>query len=287
MTIATVGRKPVDPQTAPLGLLLVGTVLAVLFVGINFAFPDLAPTGIPTIVTRAVIHAAILGGLWLGLLRTDFWPGRRAAVWLAIAVPFTLWLAVVWDIAISGGFQPIPGLVRIPRLPIAIFAPVIVGVLLLTFSKRIGTLLDAMPASWLVGLQVYRVFGGIFLVAWTRGTAPGVFALPAGIGDLLTGIAALSVAGLVPSRSPNGWRAAMMWNLFGLADFAIAITTGALSSPGPLQILNLDGPVSQVGAYPTVMIPAFGVPSSILLHALSIRQLLRIRKRARSGPSIA
>ena len=59
MTIATVGRKPVDPQTAPLGLLLVGTVLVVLFVGINFAFPDLAPTGIPTIVTRAVIHAHV------------------------------------------------------------------------------------------------------------------------------------------------------------------------------------------------------------------------------------
>jgi hypothetical protein len=29
------------------------------------------------------------------------------------------------------------------------------------------------------------------------------------------------------------------------------------------------------GAYPTVMIPAFAVPSSILLHVLSLRQLRR------------
>jgi hypothetical protein len=117
-------------------------------------------------------------------------------------------------------------------------------------------------------------------VGWVNGTVPGVFALPAGIGDLLTGIAALSVAGLAASGSARGRRAAMMWNVFGLADFAVAILMGTLSSPGPLQIFNIEGPVSQVGAYPTVMIPAFAVPSSILLHALSIRQLLRIGKRA-------
>jgi hypothetical protein len=42
--------------------------------------------------------------------------------------------------------------------------------------------LDAMPASWLIGPQVYRVFGGIFLVGWASGVVPGLFVLPAGIG---------------------------------------------------------------------------------------------------------
>jgi hypothetical protein len=32
----------------------------------------------------------------------------------------------------------------------------------------------------------------------------------------------------------------------------------------------------QLGSFPTVMIPAFAVPSSILLHALSLRQLRRL-----------
>jgi hypothetical protein len=200
-------------------------------------------------------------------------------VWLAIAVPFTVWLAIVWNLAINGAFQPIPGVVRLPRLPIAIFAPVIIGLFVLLRSKTIGAFLDAAPASWLIALQVYRVFGGIFLINWMHGTAAGVFAIPAGIGDMLTGIMALPVALLVAFGTKRGRSAAMAWNIFGLLDFAVAVTLGTLSSPGPLQIFGLDIPASLAGTYPTVLIPAFSGPSSILLHALSIRQLRRMGRR--------
>ena len=50
---------------------------------------------------------------------------------------------------------------------------------------------------------------------------------------------------------------------------------GFLTSPGPFQRFGFDIPVSQAGTYPPVMIPAFAVPSFILLHVLSIRQLRR------------
>jgi len=68
----------------------------------------------------------------------------------------------------------------------------------------------------------------------------------------------------------------MAWNIFGLLDFTVAIVLGTLSTPGPLQIFGLDIPASLAGTYPIVLIPAFTVPSSILLHALSIRQLRRM-----------
>ena len=71
----------------------------------------------------------------------------------------------------------------------------------------------------------------------------------------------------------------MVWNILGLVDFAIAIGIGILSAPGPLQVIIPDKPNSQLGTFPTVMIPAFAVPSSILLHALSLRQLRRIGRR--------
>ena len=104
--------------------------------------------------------------------------------------------------------------------------------------------------------------------------------MPAGIGDVLTGIMALPVELLLASGSERGRSAAMAWNIFGLLDFAVAVTLGTLSSPGPFQIFGLDIPASLAGTYPTVLIPAFAVPSSILLHALSIRQLRRIGRRA-------
>ena len=277
-TLAT-GFKPETSQTATIGLFLLGIALAASWVGINLAFPGLAPTGVPSVVTRLGIHIAVLTGLWLGLSRTEFPASKRIVVWLSVAVPFTLWLAAVWSLAVNGVFQPIPGVTGLPKLPIAIFAPVIIGLLVLLRSKSIAAVLDATPASWLIALQVYRIFGGIFLVNWVNGTSAGAFAWPAGIGDMLTGIMALPVAWRLAYGAENGRSAAMAWNIFGLFDFAVAVTMGVLSTPGPLQIFGLDIPASLAGTYPIVLIPAFAVPSSILLHALSIWQLRRIGRR--------
>jgi hypothetical protein len=280
MSTLSTGFKPETSQTATIGLFLLGGALAASWVGINLAFPGLAPTGIPSVVSRLGIHLAVLTGLWLGLSRTEFSASKRIIIWLGVAVPFTLWLAVVWNLAVNGVFQPVPGVASLPKLPIAIFTPVIIGLFVLLRSKSIAALLDATPASWLVALQVYRIFGGIFLANWVNGTIAGAFAWPAGIGDMLTGIMALPVALRLASGAENGRSAAIAWNIFGLFDFAVAITMGTLSAPGPLQIFGLDIPASLV-AYPIVLIPAFAVPSSILLHALSIRQLRRIGRSAR------
>jgi hypothetical protein len=153
---------------------------------------------------------------------------------------------------------------------------VLIGLPFLLRSQRVGAILDAIPSSWLVGLQVYRVFGGIFLVAWSRGGISGTFALPAGSGDVLVGLLALPAAYLLWAGAPGARSGAIAWNVLGLADFAIAIGIGILSAPGPLQLIVPDRPNAQLGSFPTVMIPAFAVPSSILLHALSLRQLRRM-----------
>ena len=63
--------------------------------------------------------------------------------------------------------------------------PMIIGLPLLLLSKRVGQLLDAMPTAWLVALQLYRVFGSQWLVYWLGGLLPGLWALPAGTGDVL------------------------------------------------------------------------------------------------------
>jgi hypothetical protein len=285
VTLTSVDPKPTSPSGPFIGLLLLGAAAAVLWVGGNIWLPWLAPTGIPSVVVRLAIHVAVLIGAWLGLQRTDFSAGKRVGVWLAIAIPFTIWMAVIWYLAVTGAFHVIPGAGRLPRLPIAIFLPLIFALPLLMWSRSIGAVLDAMPPSWLISLQVYRVFGGIFLVNWLNGSVAGVFAWPAGIGDMATGIIALPAALAVASDPVGGRKAGLWWNAFGLLDFAVAITMGFLTSPGPFQQFGLDIPISQAGTYPTVMIPAFAVPSSILLHALSIRQLRRARDRRapRSG----
>jgi len=255
------------------GLFALMVAFTALWLGLNVMWPDLQATGIPSIVIRLAIHTTMLAGLWLGLGRTNFEASTRVRVWLAIALPFTAWLAVVWWLAVDGALRPRPG---IPSLPIAILLPVVIGLPFVLRSEHIGAVLDATPPSWLVGLQLYRIFGGIFLVQWSRGGISGTFALPAGIGDVLVGVLALSVAYLLHVGAPPARRLAMVWNILGLVDFAIAIGIGILSAPGPLQVIIPDTPNLQLGTFPTVMIPAFAVPSSILLHVLSLRQLRRI-----------
>ena len=168
-----------------------------------------------------------------------------------------------------------PGASPVPLLPFAIFLPVIIGAPILLGSKRMGKVLDAMPETWLIALQLYRIFGSVFLVGWARNLIPGVFALPAGIGDVITGILAVPIAISLTAGAPEARRAAIGWNVFGLADFGVAVGIGLMIAPGPLQLIVPNIPNATAGVYPNVMIPAFAVPSSILLHALSLRQLRR------------
>jgi hypothetical protein len=279
MSVTLPVHRPSAGYAGAAGLFLLVGALTAGWLALNFLYPDFETIGIRRVVVRVIIHTVILTGLWLGLSRTDLPGATRVAVWLAIAIPFTVWLAVIWGLAVNGTFRPVPGM-RVPPLPIAIFAPVIVGLVFLLRSKRVAAVLDATPPSWLVGIQVYRVFGGIFLVNWANGSIPGVFALPAGIGDVIVGLLALPVAYLLYVGAPSGRRLAIAWNLLGLLDFASAIAMGAMSSPGRLQVFSLDQPNMQIGTFPTVMIPAFAVPSSIILHVLSLWQLRRLARRS-------
>jgi hypothetical protein len=183
------------------------------------------------------------------------------AVHAAIAPPRPAWRSLLW-IVFRAGASPLP------LLPSAIFLPVIVGAPLLLLSKRVGQLLDAMPTTWLVALQLYRIFGSQWLAYWLRGLLPGLWALLAGTGDVLTGLLAVPAAIALAAGTAEGRKAAILWNIFGLADFAVAIALGMIISPGPFQLIVLHGPSIGFDAYPNVLTPAFVVPGSILLHAL-------------------
>jgi hypothetical protein len=88
----------------------------------------------------------------------------------------------------------------------------------------------------------------------------------------LTGLFAVPAAISLASGRVESRRAAIAWNVFGLVDFAIALTIGIAIS---LHVIETGFASATGGLYPVAMIPAFAVPSSIMLHALSLRQLSR------------
>lgn len=258
---------------------VLAAVLAAAWFGLNLLAPDLSVGRIPLrLLLVLACDAVVLYGLWRALGRAPFSPSMCLASWLAVALALAIWIGTIWTLAMLGVFQRSIG--NVPLLPVAIFLPVLFGSFVLTRSRAVASLLDATPPSWLVGIQVYRILGGMFLVYWIHGTMPGAFALPAGIGDVATGLLALPAAVWVTSGSAAGRRIGIRWNLLGLVDFAVAITMGMLTSPGPAHLLARDHPNLQIATFPTAMVPAFVVPFSTLLHVLSLRQLTRVHRTA-------
>lgn len=160
-----------------------------------------------------------------------------------------------------------------PMIALGISFPLVVGYAFLSRSKELDRVLNQVPQHWLVAIQIYRAFGITFLLLYSAEMLPGAFALPAGIGDIAVGLAALAVAYLYAAGYRRSCLAVLFWNVLGIADLVLAVTTGFLSSPGPFHVLALDHPNTMITAFPLVLIPLFAVPLSILLHLASLRVL--------------
>ena len=143
----------------------------------------------------------------------------------------------------------------------------------LGYAFRWALVGKGLSQHMLIGLQVLRVIGMVFVLEHWRGNLPGVFAHPAGWGDLLVGIIALAV--LIRYRSqeiPNG--AVKLVFVVGIADFVSAFFFGITSSATPLQLFAFDQP-NQVLLYPTGLIPLCLVPLAVIFHILSITEMQR------------
>jgi hypothetical protein len=63
------------------------------------------------------------------------------------------------------------------------------------------------------------------------------------------------------------------WNVFGILDLVIAVTTGFITSPSTLS--TYAPPNELISIFPLVLIPVYLVPLSVLLHLASLAKLHR------------
>jgi len=202
--------------------------------------------------------------------------GRRA-FWIASSL-LVAWFVAALLLTQAAFFQGTS--TSLPAIPFGLFIPIAVGVALFYRWRLFREMVEALPQSWIVGIQLYRLEGLTFLVLYAAGRLPGAFALPAGIGDVLVGALApiAAIAYARGARHSSAWLRA--WNFLGIADLVVAVTTGFLTSPSPVQLLALDHPNQLIGAFPLAIIPVFLVPLSVLLHLASLKKLRRMAPKA-------
>lgn len=148
---------------------------------------------------------------------------------------------------------------------------------LILYWKRNWFLSQKLSQNWLIGLQLFRVVGGVFLIEMVLGHIPGIFAYPAGLGDILVGLVALGV--LLAYRKSERIPKAVIFLVIGLgiADFLSAFFFSFTSSEGPFQLFY-PAVANNAGLFPTGMIPLFLVPYAIFFHTLSLLNYLKYER---------
>jgi hypothetical protein len=230
-----------------------------------------------TIAGSTATAAATCILLYGGVVRAGLDRQRAALLAGVAAVLFGGWFTASTLIAASGWYHTPLG--QMPWLPIAVAA--FLGTLLAL--TRIPVVARALTAPGMAARLVYphtfRVAGVMFLLYLVLGQLPALFALPAGLGDIATGLTAPLVAHKLAHGT--GRRAAWWFNAFGITDLVVALTLGALTS---YQLLTVTPSSAPIGELPLALILTFTVPLLLTLHITSLSTLLRAPRPAPSSP---
>jgi hypothetical protein len=234
-------------------------------------------TSVPSYLTYFVMTGSItaIATLLLGLhraLRRAAWPQKeRAKAFWSLSAIIVGWFIVALATSLEGWYGGVAR--KVPTIQYGLLIPVLVGVLLFWKWPRLRHALAVVPNEWIIGIQLYRALGVIFLILYSVGRLPGLFALPAGFGDVSVGLLAPLVATAYARSSHGAAGRVRLWNLLGIADLVIAVTMGFLTSPSPLQLASFDRPSVLIAIFPLSLIPVYMVPLSLLLHFASLHHL--------------
>jgi hypothetical protein len=168
----------------------------------------------------------------------------------------------------------------LPPIAITAIIPVAGFLAAYNFIPRVRAFVLAQDIRTLTMLQLWRVVGFVFLPLYAFGVLPGLFAWPAGVGDVAVGLLAFLVVSKI-DRNPDfvTSHGFVGFHLLGLTDFVIAIATSALAAgafptmiPGVVTSAALD--VWPLNIFPSFIVPAFIIAQLSVL--LKVREARRI-----------
>ena len=199
-----------------------------------------------------------------------------------LTIILAAWFLLVLGAGYAGAFESGP-----TRPPLAVLvafvAPPLIFAVLYRASRGFRDFVLAIDLRLLTAVQSWRVVGVMFLAFYAFGLLPGLFAWPAGVGDLAVGLAAPFVLLAMLRGSPT-WRRQVLWlNIAGLVDFVGAIGTGALSSNSSIGLVADGAAHVSLGSLPLSLIPTFAVPLWTIFHMMSLLQLARMKGTVSAG----
>src|ERR1700730_17151858 len=158
-----------------------------------------------------------------------------------VAVFFLAWLALIFVLGARGAFVAPRGAPPLALL-IGLFAPLSLFILGYRTIRPLREFVLSADLRIIVGMQAWRWAGFGFLTLYFYGVLPGIFAWPAGLGDMAIGMTApLVLSALLRRPGFAASKSFVAWNVSGILDLTVAVSIGALV---PLLAPNFYGPVS-------------------------------------------
>lgn len=187
----------------------------------------------------------------------------------------TLAVVVLWfSLALGGSLYGVFDSEPRPPIPLGLAAAVPVAVFVVCYlaSSTFREFVSSLDLRILTIAQTWRVAGIVFLILYRRGLLPGVFALPAGWGDITIGITAPLVAWSL--TRPWARKVSIAWNVLGSVDLVLAVTLGVLASATPVGVLGGEVSTRLMATFPLSLIPTFLEPLFLIFHLISLRRLI-------------
>ena len=203
--------------------------------------------------------------------------GKHSGVGRVVAVALALWFGLVFLLGTQGAFV---GSADSPPLPIflGLAIPLVVFFAAYFGWSAFRTFVLSVDLRLVASIQAWRWAGLGFLSLYAHGVLPGLFAFPAGLGDMAIGFAApWMVLGLIRQPSFAASRRFVIWNVMGIADLVVAVSMGTICS-GFIHGLTLNVTTGAMAQLPLILIPAYMVPFFIMLHFTALAQARRLAR---------
>ena len=213
-------------------------------------------------VTLAVLLTAIVTSLPL-----------PSSARLILAGAAGAWVSLVVGI-VGGG-----GLSNLPTLLVMFGTPLLVAAALALLAPAARRLTGEISTPVLVGLNVIRVGGVLFVLLAAAGRLSGPFPYSAGWGDVVTGVFAVPAA-WAAARATRRWDGLILaWNAFGMLDLIVAVALGVTSRNGsPVQLIHAGVGTAAITTLPWALIPTVLVPFFLIDHTVIFTRLLARRQ---------
>ena len=187
---------------------------------------------------------------------------------IRVTLVLAVWFALVVTLGIKGAFLGRPGAPPI-GMAIGFTAPLLIFFAWLRLSPACRDLVLSLDLRLVAGMQAWRFAGLGFLFLYAYKVLPGLFALPAGLGDMAVGFAApWMILGLARDPDFAASNAFVRWNWLGILDLVVALGLGAsmaMAAPGAIG-------TAPMATLPLLIVPAFLVPLFLMLHAAALMQ---------------